>query len=127
MGKTIDLKHLLFAATTMIVMLLSLFAGSSLANASQTSGSDYGGGAVVPGGGEYTYPVQIRGADAKPGETAALPDVKAPNGSPVTITSEEGLPIQEGNKVTYPEAGYYHFAFQSADNSYTGVILVEVR
>jgi hypothetical protein len=28
--------------------------------------------------------------------------------------------------VTYPREGYYHWSFQSEDNSYTGVVLVRV-
>ncbi|MDN6439721.1 MAG: hypothetical protein L0K27_09655 [Corynebacterium nuruki] len=106
-------------------VLLAAGAATATAAADTPSAPNYGGGAVVPGGGDYTYPVQREGPTVHEGETTAAPAPTAPNGSPVTVHSEEGLAVS-GGQVTYPREGYYHWSFQSEDNSYTGVVLVRV-
>lgn len=98
---------------------------ATAANADAPHAPGYGGGAVVPGGGDFTYPVQLEGPTVHEGETVAAPAPQAPNGSPVEIHSEDGLQVTDG-QVTYPSEGYYHWTFQSEDNSYTGTVLVRV-
>lgn len=123
MGKV---KNIILAGAAAAVLAGGPLLASTTAMASEPpSAPGYGGGSVVPGGGDYTYPVQLEGATVKAGQTVEAPAPKAPDGSPVTVTSQEGLVVTNG-EVTYPDTGYYHWTFQSADGSYNGVVLVRV-
>lgn len=121
-----NIRHILTVGLVTIALSLIPLIGSQAVQADTVSnGSGYGGVGVAPGGNQ-SYPVHLRSEDVKPGELVNVPLVSAPNGSPVTVTPQENLTVNDG-KVIYPAAGYYHYSFSSADGSYYGVILVEAK